>query len=318
MSTPTTTEDPFRLGWRFVRAVDSDGQETTQKVPLTEHDLLFPQEEDFVVQRDPHIRDTLYLREALRVALRHRPTVHVFADHRIDFNLSGVAPLGPDVAVIDEIGEWDGTQGTLHLSERGRPLFVAEVTSPDTRRNDLNLKRGFYERAGVPLYVIIDRHAGESGNAVALLVLRLNDPGYHAVAPDEQGRVRLPQFGISLAIEDHAVWVYLRDGRRIEEAPELYDMIEEMERQVASARQALEQANEAASAQREQMETLMEQEIDLRQREAASRREAETRAEQAESRADQAEMRFQEEAAARRQLEQRLREMEEQLRQKGA
>ena len=105
-----TTSDPFRLGWRFVRETGSDGVEVSRQVPLTERDLLFPQEEDFVVQRDPHIRDMLYLREAFRVVLRQRETVHIFADHRIDFNLHGVEPLGP--------------AGRLNITSAAVPLFT--------------------------------------------------------------------------------------------------------------------------------------------------------------------------------------------------
>jgi Uma2 family endonuclease len=299
----TTASDPFRLGWRFVRETGPDGQEVTRQVPLTEHDLLFPQEEDHVMQRDPHTRDMLYLREAFRVILRNRPAVHVFADHRIDFNLHGVAPLGPDVAIIDQLPDWDGSRGTFRLAEQGKALLVVEITSPDTRRNDLTIKRQFYERAGVPVYITVDRQAGETGEEVTLIVLRLNGEGYHELEADDQGRVRLPQFGISIGIEDDRVWLYQRGGTRIEEMPRLYDLIESFQQQIDQADQ-----------QREQMQTQMEQEIDLRRSESRSRREAELRAEQAETQL-QKETEARQEAEARAlQAEARMRELEELLR----
>ncbi len=294
--------DPFRLGWRYLREVGPDGQETTRKVPLTERDLLFPQEEDFVVQRDPHLRDTLYLREAFRTFLRHRPAVHVFADHRIDFNLRGVEPLGPDVALIDEVPDWDGTQGTLFLAERGRPLLVVEITSPDTRRNDLEVKRALYERAGVPVYVVVDRQAGDLGDQVALLVFRLDGQGYRLQPKDQRGRARLPQLTLSLGIEDGCVWVFDRDGVRLEEAPELHAQIE------------------AAEQRLRELESQLEQEIDLRRHEAASRREAEAALQRTETdlRRTETDLRRTEtdlarERLERQRLEERLRELEARL-----
>jgi len=302
--TPAAVEDPFRLGWRYVREVGPNGEETVRQVPLTERDLLFPQEEDFVANRDPHTRDMLYLREAIRTVLRDRPAVHVFADHRIDFNLPGVEPLGPDVAVIDGIGEWDGTRGTLYLAEQGRPLLVVEVTSPDTRRNDFGIKREFYARAGVPVYVIVEHQAEPRRDGVALHVLRLDGQGAYAELPsNEQGRVRLPQLRLSLGIEDRAVWVYDRTGRRLEEGPRLVEMIEEAERQ----------AQELADRQA-QMEVQLEQEIDLRHQASAARQQAEAARQQAEADRKRAEDDLAREREANRNLQQRLRDLEEQLR----
>ncbi len=346
MSNPTTaTEDPFRLGWRNVREVGPDGQETSRKVPLTERDLLFPQEEDFVVQADPHVRDMIYLREAFRAFLQERPAVHVFADHRIDFDLLGVEPLGPDVAVIDDIPEWTGDRGTLYLAEQGCPLLVAEVTSPDTRRNDLDIKRGFYQRAGVPVYVIVDRQAGESGDAVVLLVLRLAGDGYRQVPPNEQGRVRLPQLGVSLGIEQNRVWVYDRQSRRLEETPQLFAQIEAFEQRVGeleslleqegdlrrheaagrreaeakrqeaeAARQEAETARLVAETRRQQAEDARQQAEAERQQAEAERQQAATEKREAETARQQAEDDLAREREAKRAMEQRLRELEEQLR----
>jgi hypothetical protein len=226
----------------------------------------------------------------------------------------------PDVAVIDEITDWDGSRGTLYLEEQGRALLVAEITSPDTRDNDLRIKRGFYQRAGVPIYVIVDRQAGDTGAEVELLVLRLGKGGYEPMPANEQGQVRIPQLRLSIGIEDEQVWLYQRSGERIEEMPRLYDMIDAFQRQLEETQAALELANLQAAAQREQLETQMELEVDLRQAESAARREAERRAQEAEAHAAETaarmaevETRLHQEAEARRVLEQRLRELEAQL-----
>ena len=43
-------DDPFRYGWRYVRRVQPDGTTVIDQIPLTFEDLLYPEEDDFVVQ----------------------------------------------------------------------------------------------------------------------------------------------------------------------------------------------------------------------------------------------------------------------------
>lgn len=301
MSQTATQHDPFRLGWRYLREVGPDGAEALRKIPLSERDLLFPQEEDFVVQREPHIRDWVYLRETFRALLQDRPSTRVFADHRIDFNLADVEPLGPDVTIVEELPEWDGRRGTLYLAEEGKALLVAEVTSPDTRGNDLGVKRTYYRQAQVPLYLIVDRCAGD-GTEVALTVLRLHVDTYAQVAPDGLGRVWLPEFRAFVGIEDEAVWLYNQAGQRFEELPELLS-------QIAEARTELLEA----AARRAQMEALLESESDERQAQAAGRRMADNGRRLAEAARERAETQLAQERAARLQLEERIRQLEAQL-----
>lgn len=320
-------DDPFRLGWRYIREVGTDGQETYRQVPLTERDLLFPQEGDFVVQRDAHTRDVLYLREALRIVLRERPNVRVFADHRIDFNLAEVEPLGPDVAVIDELPHWDRQRGTVRLAEEGCPLIVIEVTSPDTRRNDFGIKRGYYEAAKVPFYLIVD-YSGENGPE--LIAWRYQNEAYHPIRADILGRVWFARLGFSVGVEAGEVWVYRRGGQRIGEAPELQALLDQARRELQAATEREESFEAEMSAeidQRHQAQREATQERETRRQaeertaqEAAARRKAEDRVHQeaearrqAEERAAQAEQLAVREAETRRRLEERLAELERQL-----
>ena len=78
------------------------------------------------------------------------------SDCRVDWNLPGVRPLGPDIAVFLDV-ERHKNWATLDVAAEGaRPALVVEVTSPSTRKNDLGIKFDFYHRARVPLYVIAD------------------------------------------------------------------------------------------------------------------------------------------------------------------
>jgi hypothetical protein len=60
-----SSEDPYRLGWRLVRQVSPEGAESWVRVPLTQEDVLHPQEEDFIVHNPSHARNCHYLNEAL-------------------------------------------------------------------------------------------------------------------------------------------------------------------------------------------------------------------------------------------------------------
>ena len=51
---PPNVEDPFRYGWRYLRHEGADGSVSFEQVPLTAKDLLYPQEDDFVVNNEAH------------------------------------------------------------------------------------------------------------------------------------------------------------------------------------------------------------------------------------------------------------------------
>ena len=153
---PGPADDPFRYGWRYVKTVKPDGTVDYDQVPLTLEDLLFPEEGDFTVQLESHRRDWVFLNLVFDVQLADDPSAVVLADCRVDFNLPGVRPLGPDVVVIQGVKrhcDW----ATLDLAAEGAHAVLAvEVASNDTRSNDYRIKKDFYFRTGVQFYVIVD------------------------------------------------------------------------------------------------------------------------------------------------------------------
>jgi Uma2 family endonuclease len=153
------SDDPFRYGWRYVRQVDEQGQETYEQVPLTLEDVLHPEEDDFIVQSESHIRRCRYLAEVLILALASDPTAVVVQDMRIDWGVPGVRAHGPDLAVLLGVRERKDWR-TFHVrEEQARPAMVIEVTSLSTVRHDPVTKLRHYARVGIPLYVLADRRA---------------------------------------------------------------------------------------------------------------------------------------------------------------
>jgi colicin import membrane protein len=87
---PGPQEDPWYYGWRYVEQTGLDGQVNMVQVPLTEEDVLHPQEDDFIAQNDDHTQDCQYLKTILDAHLADRPGVHVFYDHRMDWGVEGI------------------------------------------------------------------------------------------------------------------------------------------------------------------------------------------------------------------------------------
>jgi len=290
---PDEENDPWRFGWRYIRRTDPDGSETYEQVPLTWDDLLYPEEEDFVVQKPPHNRDAEYLHRALEAlygGYGKGGTVVVLGDCRVDWGrASGVRPLGPDVLVLFDVREWF-QQGTFRIDvEGGRPIVVIEVASPSTRGHDFENKPDLYFRAGVQKYILIDR--GPNGEDPARLIGFQRGPGgWVPLPPDAQGRLDLAPVAALIGLEGNRPWIY--DARTKERVPDLLEAVQAKKEADARAR------NEAQ----------------VRADAEAKTRDAEAKTRDAEAKTRDAEAKAHDEAERRAALEERLRTLEEQLR----
>ena len=211
-------DDPFRLGWRYVRRTLPNGEVEVDEIPLTPEDLLFPEEGDVTVQLRSHNEDCSYLYGALNIRFAGVPGVLILADHRVRFDVPDLEPLGPDISVfLDVNDEW--RTGTFDVAELdATPTLVVEVTSPDTRSNDVEIKKTFYHQAGVAYYIIIDPRIDQGlREEVQLLGFHHTPDGYEPVPLDDQGRLWVGPLDLGLTIEEKQVMcIDGRDGRRIE------------------------------------------------------------------------------------------------------
>jgi hypothetical protein len=282
-SAPAAAADPFRLGWRYVREKMPDGSERSRQVPLTDKDILHPQEDDFIVQTDAHDQDCATLRTVMRAQTADRPGWRVLHDHRVDWQVEGIEPLGPDLVVFEGDSPEELVAGTFRVSDRGaRTVVVIEVTSPSTWRNDLGEKVLLYEQCGVPLYVIVDSRVGETGREVQILTFRATAEGYTRVPLDRRGR---------LWIEPLRFWIAVEEGRVV-----CYDENEKRFEEYATIRAGLSEASALAETEKE-------------------RADAETaRAELEKTRAEAEKVRAEAETARAAALEQKNRELEVELR----
>jgi colicin import membrane protein len=239
----TKPDDLYKYGYRHLPNGDM--------IPLTEDDLLHPQEGDFVVTNKAHALDLAYLLTTFEERAAQRPGVCVLPDHVVDFQHGGVENLGPDVTVVDGVMEWDNTRGVFPVADmKARLRFVIELTSANTRRTDLRRKPPLYYRAGVPLLISCDAAYGGAKKPLGLLAYGAGPKGYDSLPLDANGRFWLEAVGAAIGIENGRVACYEADGTRIGDrmdeaighkrekarADELQRRVEELEAQLKKAK----------------------------------------------------------------------------------
>ena len=219
---PPADPDPYYYGWRMVPRWDSRGGQTWEKQPLTEWDVLHPEEGDFVVQTPAHDYDCHYLRDAVEEALGGRPGIGVFTDLRVDWQVPGLGAHGPDVVAFEGLAAPpDRERATFPVKDAGgRPLLVVEVTSPSTRNLDLDEKVTEYHRAGVPVYVVVNRQEVRGRPFLTVLGYRHTPEGYVRL-PEQHGGVWVESVGVSIRPLGDRVTCIDRTGNRIADRPEL-------------------------------------------------------------------------------------------------
>ncbi len=193
---------PYRYGWREEWVTAPDGTETLKTVPLTEKDILFPLVGDFVVQTTRHNKDVVYLKSVSEAQLAGEKGAVVLSDCLVDWNLRGVRPLCPDLAVFFGVDHSvDREWFTFNVAaEAAEPALVVEVTSSSTRNNDLGDKVRFYQRARVPFYLIADVTGQDEDRRITLIGRQYAAGRYKIVKPDAQGRIYLEALRLSVGV----------------------------------------------------------------------------------------------------------------------
>ena len=242
--------DPYRYGWRYVVRTDERGQRSRVRVPLTQQDVLHPQEGDVVVQTAAHDRDCTYLREVLTARVADRPGMLALRDCRVDWGVEGIEPHSPDLVVFMGLTrEWDPRRGTFPVREMGAaPQFVIEVTSPSTRYNDLDDKVVEYHKAGIPSYVIVDHRDDCKPPLVELLAYRSTPAGYVRAPLSPEGRLWLDAVATWLGVEKDRVVCYDERGNRV---PDYVDVLKTAEHATARAEESAVLAEESIRARQE-------------------------------------------------------------------
>jgi hypothetical protein len=311
---PPPEPDPFRYGWRYIRVVQPDGSEALDQVPLTLEDVLHPAPGDTILESDPHDWDRAYLKAVFDTRLIDDKTAVVLSDCQVDFNIPGVKPLCPDDAVFLGVRRRIAWASFNVAEERARPVLVAEITSPETRSNDVGVKKDYYHRAGVPWYVIADVTYEAGGERrIELFLYRRTRRGWQREPADERGRVWLEPVGLWLGVARDERGGFLRLACYDPETDQEIGDYRAISRALAAEAQARARAERRARSEAKARARAEERAL----REAEARADAERRArEEAEARAD-AERRAEADARALADALARIRELEAQAKRSG-
>jgi Uma2 family endonuclease len=185
-----------------VRVTRPDGTEAVEQVPLTLEDVLHPEEGDSIVQPRAHGLDVAYLGEVFDVRLERDPTALALVDCQVNFNLPGVKPLCPDIAIFWGVVRRQVDWSSFNVAKEGaRPGLVIEVTSPSTRTNDIGVKVDYYHRARVPVYVIADATKNDQNERqIELITYQRTARRYKRVPADPRGWTWLDAVGLWLGV----------------------------------------------------------------------------------------------------------------------
>lgn len=258
-------KDPFRIGYRY----DQNGK----MIPLTEYDLLNPQEGDKVMQNDAHSSDVPYLRDVLRSRIEKRPNFRVFSDQGLDFSNPSVPVMSPDISIVEgEYRDWKPDTAVIPLlAINGIVHCVMEVPSRTTRRVDVEEKPVLLYRAGVPLYILIDTEFGGSKKPLGVRPYKAGPNGYEPLPLDDHGRYWIEMAEVSVGIKNGHVACFDRTGQFLGN----YDQVtEQVEREKARADEEKARAD-AEKARAELAKATAEQEKSHREAAEARIRELE-------------------------------------------
>ncbi|PDV97844.1 Uma2 family endonuclease, partial [Candidatus Viridilinea mediisalina] len=210
-----SNDDPWRYGWRYVRRPGAPEDAPLEQVPLTLEDVLHPEVGDFIVHSDRHETDRMYLTQILRAQLEPQGQAVVLSDVRVAWDHAELRAHGPDVMVIPGLAtrqDWS----TFDVAAEGqRPALIIEITSPETRKNDLVIKVDHYAQVGIAQYVIVDTIGRKPVRRLRLIGYRLVGGRYEVQPCDEHGRLWLDVAHLWLGIRGDHVVCYDAQGNEL-------------------------------------------------------------------------------------------------------
>ncbi len=189
-----------------------DGHRELVELPLTVERYLNPHLEDKMTQGELHGDVMAGLKELLGRHFKPQRDVKVLMDVKHTFGRGLYAP-SPDVSIIRGICDPERKLDSFNvIKEEVAPSLVIEVVSPldpRVRKMDEVDKFEFYQRVGIPEYLMVDPPRKGTGHRFRLRGYRLDfRRSYQPIAPDAQGRLLSETAGLWFGVS--------ADGQEIE------------------------------------------------------------------------------------------------------
>ena len=172
-------------------------------IPLRQ-DIHYPESDGKPMgETEIHIREIIYLFEALDEHLRGVPEVYVGADMLLYYVEGNPGKfVVPDVFVTRGVPR--GERRTYKLWEEGLPpSLIVEVTSDSTRNEDIFRKKALYEQLGVEEYILYDPL--QDYLRPPLQGFRLVEGHYQPIPTGADGAILSQTTGVTLRIEERGI-----------------------------------------------------------------------------------------------------------------
>lgn len=224
-----------------------DGRIEFLEIPLTPEDYLNPRFGDKWLQGRKHSDFLIQLTELLKRHFRSQPEIVVMSDVQHLFG-PGLHKPSPDVSVVRGVRDPQMIDESFDVRKEGvLPSLLIEVVSPKDariRKVDEVDKVRFYERMGIPEYLLIRLPRQKSGEPFRLWGYRLGPDGrYRPIEPDKQGRLLSKETGLRFGVSpagDRIDVFEAKTGRRLRSAAEEEEGRKAAEKELARLRAELE------------------------------------------------------------------------------
>lgn len=244
------THELAECGFRIEEITNPDGTDDYRYVLLTEAEFLHPKEGYHLPNSTFHEDATSDILDLLSRRYASDPSVGIFGDLLIKWNIPNFGDHCPDAFVAFGIQDKDANRTEFLVAAEGvHPTLIIEVVSPRYRSADRVEKVRHYARAGVQEYIILDRRKQRGDYIDEVIGYRLDDEGqYLPLIPDEEGRVSCQTAGLWIGLQDgKVVMVDATTGERLPTSLELQQQLEQTEQQLAQTEQRVIEAEQRAA-----------------------------------------------------------------------
>lgn len=234
------TQNLAETGFRIEEITHPDGTYDFYYVPLTEEEFLHPKEGYHLPNSTFHDTATADVKDILSRRYANDPTVGVFGDLLIKWDIANLGDHCPDAFVAFGMQNKESDRTEFFIPTEGtRPSLIVEVVSPRYRTTDRVKKVRHYAKAGVQEYIILDRRKRRGEYIDEVIGYRLDEEGqYLPLIADEEGRVLSETVGVWIGLEDgKVVMVDALTQERLLKSVELEQQLVQAEQRAIEAEQ---------------------------------------------------------------------------------
>lgn len=229
-----------------------------------------------MAETEVHILALIHLLQALRYFFRNQPDIFVIGDMLLYYKEGNKHKAkAPDVMVVKGVDTSIQRRSYKLWEEKIPPSVVVEITSGDTKLEDIVTKPAIYAALGIKEYFLFDplfEYLAEQ-----LIGYRMVDGEFVLIQPDAEGDLHSEELGVIFSIKDSLLRVV--DPATGEFVPALNEAMAMAEKEMQRAEQEAQRAEQEAQraeqeAQRAEQEAQRANQEALRAEQEAQRAEA--------------------------------------------